>query len=88
MIFFWKAEHYTNDGERKVSAKILHQVYFATVSQPIEQSICDAAYHRPHGLDAAPLKGLIHQSPKMTMLRIILAQHVKREKTERTGQHL
>ena len=54
--------------------------------QPVKKPISDFRDHRLHGLDRAALEGLVDKVAQAAVFRIVVAEHVERQKTDRPRQ--
>jgi hypothetical protein len=70
----------------RVPAKLGDQIGLYSAFQPVEKPISGFRNHGLHGCDGAALERFVNKAAQAAMLRIVLAEHVQRQNTDRPRQ--
>ena len=86
VILLRQAEHRADDRKRQVPAEFGHEIGLCPSLQPVEKPIGDFRDHRLHRLDRTALERLVDEAAQAAVLRVVVAEHVQRQKADRSRQ--
>ncbi|WP_287095525.1 hypothetical protein [Mesorhizobium sp.] len=82
MILLRQAEHRANDRKRQIATELGHEIDLRSFLHLVEKPIGYLRDHRLHGLDRLALKRLVNEAAQAAVLRVVMAEHILRQKAD------